>query len=62
MTNEKLRREISKSGLYQWQVADCMGISDITFCRMLRHELTGEQRQRVLDAIERAITKREGNE
>lgn len=59
MANETIRREISKAGLYQWMIADCMGISEITFSRLLRHELTEDQLQRVRDAIEQAIIKRE---
>ena len=62
MTNEAIRREISRAGLCQWKVADCMGISEITFSRMLRHELTAEQRQRVLEAVDRAKAEREGKE
>ena len=59
MANEKIRREINKAGLFQWMVADCLGISEITFSRMLRHELTDDQQQRVLNAIEQAKANKE---
>ncbi len=60
MTNEAIRREINRAGLHQWMVAEAYGISEGGFCRLLRHELSEEEKQRVLDAIERAKAIREG--
>ena len=59
MANEPLRREMKRAGVYQWMVADCIGISEITFSRWLRYELDDERRQRVLAAIEQAKANRD---
>ncbi len=59
MANEKIRQEINRAGLCQWMVADCMGISEITFSRMLRHELSETQTAKVMAAIEQAKQNRE---
>lgn len=54
MTNTQIRAAIAAAGLKQWHVAERLGITESKFSRMLRHELTEEQRQQVLEAIEQA--------
>lgn len=51
--NAEVRNKMTGSGLHQWQVADQIGISEGTLTRWLRTELTGERREKVLDAIDR---------
>ncbi|MBQ3286596.1 MAG: hypothetical protein IJH45_01440 [Firmicutes bacterium] len=60
MTNKQIREAIAAAGLKQWEVAEAYGIHEGNFCRLLRHELTEDQRQQVMDAIEQAKAKREG--
>lgn len=52
--NIEIREKIKAAGLYMWQVADALGIQDSNFSRMLRKELSGKDRTRVLAAIEKA--------
>lgn len=52
MTNETLRLSIMRNGLKHWEIADYIGISEFTFCRWLRRELTGEKLKLVESAIE----------
>ena len=52
MCNKDLRDSIKKAGVKYWQIADAMGISPDTFTRRMRHELTPEKKEAVLDAIE----------
>lgn len=59
MTNEDLRKIVQVSGLKWWQVADAAGISSYTLSTWLRHELEGEKKQRVTDAIEKCIEEKE---
>lgn len=59
MTNEQIRATIVAAGLKQWQAAEKLGMTESSFSRFLRHELTEDQSQRVLEAIELAKTKRE---
>ncbi len=54
MANTQIREAIQKAGLKQWEVADAYGINEGNFCRLLRHELTDDRRQRVEAAIEKA--------
>lgn len=50
--NKDLRAEIVKRGLFYWQVAARLGISDTTFSRMLRSELSPERKARILEMID----------
>lgn len=54
MSNSDIRERIKSAGIYQWQLADQMNISETTLCRMLRKELPDDKREKVLEAIERA--------
>ena len=49
--NIEIRQEISNRRLKYYEVADALGIHAESLSRMLRKELDGEQKQRVLDAI-----------
>ena len=51
MCNERIRREMKRSGIYCWQVADALNIAESTFYRMMRHELPEKRRSEVLAAI-----------
>ncbi len=48
-----LKQKIKDAGLYLWQVADEIGICEMTLIRWLRKEPTEEQKQRIFSAIER---------
>jgi ribosome-binding protein aMBF1 (putative translation factor) len=41
--NQNIRKAIEKANLKYWQVADEIGISDTTFSKWLRHDLTGKR-------------------
>ena len=51
--NAEIRETAKCSGIKLWQVAEEIGMSDAAFSRKLRHELEGEERERVLNAISR---------
>jgi len=51
MCNAELREKIKKSGLYQWEIADKLGCSEMTLIRWLRKELPEETKQRILSII-----------
>ena len=53
MLNDAIKQKIAGAGLKQWQIADALNVNEGTLCRWLRHELTEDQRARILDAIER---------
>lgn len=51
--NEVIKTKIKKAGLYQWQVAEEVGISEPQFIRWLRMELPVEKEQMIYKAIEK---------
>ena len=53
MNNTAIRERIKGAGVFQWQGADQMNISETTLCRMLRKELPDDKREKILEAIEK---------
>ena len=51
MANEKLREQIKKMGIPHWKIAEKIGISEFTFCRWLRRDLSENLKSKVLQAI-----------
>ncbi|MCI3028550.1 hypothetical protein LMF32_05475 [Desemzia sp. C1] len=52
--NQEIRTLMKEKGVYQWEVALKMGVTDVSFSRWLRVPLTEEKRQMVVKAIEKA--------
>lgn len=50
-SNQRVREAANESGVKLWQVADALGITDSTFSRKLRHELTQAEQERILRII-----------
>ena len=51
MENMEIRIEMTRHGLKQWKVANLLGVSESVFSRMLRKELSEEEKERILKAI-----------
>lgn len=51
MKNKEIKFAIMEKGLKQWQVAKALGVSESTFYRMLRNELSEDEKKTVLEAI-----------
>ena len=49
--NDTIKRKIKESRIMQYEIAAKIGISEYTFCRWFRKELTAEQQKRILAAI-----------
>ena len=56
--NKMIRDAIRKAGIPHWRVAEAIGIHPSTFSIRLRHELPEEERETVLDAIDRLCAMR----
>lgn len=52
MANQEIRQAATVSGVRLWQIAERLGIADCNFSRKLRHELSPEERDRVLNIIQ----------
>ena len=51
MCNEDLREEIRIANVRQWEVADAIGISEMTMVKWLRKELSEDTKAMVRDGI-----------
>ena len=54
MCNEDLRKEFKIANVRQWEVADAIGISEITMVKWLRKELDAEKKALVREGIAKA--------
>ncbi len=52
MSNKDIERLLKQEQIYKWEVAEKLGLHETTFCRWWRKELSQEQVQRVLSAVE----------
>lgn len=52
MHNETIRDTARERGVMLWQIADRLGMNDGNFSRKLRHELTEEERNKILRIID----------
>ncbi len=51
MENAKIRKAIKDANVFQWQVADKLGVSEQTLIRWLRKEVSSEKSEKILSAI-----------
>lgn len=54
MQNKEIRVAIRQSGLYNWQVASMIPLSDGNFSKWLRLEMDEDKKAQVFAAIEKA--------
>lgn len=57
--NSDVREAIKKGGLYQWEIAEKYGCSEVTFIRKLRRELPDTEKQKIYAIIEELVKERE---
>lgn len=50
--NLAIRKKAKERGIYLWQVADRLGIHDTEFSKMMRYELSGEEKAKIAAIIE----------
>jgi hypothetical protein len=60
MKNKDIRIKAIERGVYFWQVASKLGISPESMSRMLRREPDGEQKEKVMQAIDAAAKELNG--
>lgn len=59
MTNFELKQKIKKSGFTLWQVAEQIGISEMSLIRWLRSERDTRNQDKVIKALDELITGKE---
>ena len=52
MKNNEIKIAIKEARLFQWQIAEIMGITECSFSRKMRHELSEEEIKLIFEAIE----------
>lgn len=50
--NMEIRRKLKETKVMQWQVADKLGVSEMTLVRKLRYELPEEEKQKIFSVID----------
>lgn len=58
MANEPIKATAKQAGVFLWEIAEQLQISDSSFSRKLRRELSDGERERVLSAIESIKSKK----
>ena len=53
MTNTEIRRAAGGAGVKLWELAEALGVADATLSRKLRHELPEDEKQKILEIIDR---------
>ena len=51
--NIEVRSAAASAGVKLWQIADAIGVNDGNFSRKLRKEFTPEEKERILEIIDR---------
>ena len=60
MCNKEIREAAKKAGVHLWQVAEACGINDGNFSRKLRQELPQEEKEKILEIIDRLAREKQG--
>lgn len=53
MKNLEIRTAYMQAGVKQWQLAEALGLSETHFSRKLRKELPQEEKEKILETIDR---------
>lgn len=56
--NKEIRQTAKEKGVYFWQIAVELGVSEATITRALRVELSNEKKNEILNAINRIANKK----
>lgn len=57
-TNESCRRHAKNNGVYLWQVADRLGISESALTKKIRHEFSDKDREAFINAVDQIVKER----
>ena len=51
MANRDIRLAAAGAGVRMWEIAERLGMLDCNFSRKLRHELSAEEKERILEIV-----------
>lgn len=58
MYNSDIRNKAKKYGVCLWQIAEKLNLTDSTFSRKLRKELSQEEKQKIFGIIDSIVAER----
>lgn len=61
MKNVEIKNKLKQAKIFQWQLADKLVISEMSLVRKLRYELSEEEKQKILTAIDELVTEKNNN-
>lgn len=50
-TNERIRKALKDNNMCLWQLADALGISEPSMTRKMRHELSEQEQNSIIELI-----------
>lgn len=60
MYNREIREAAKRADVHLWQVAEVYGVNDGNFSRKLRKELPWEEKEKILEIIDRLAQEKQG--
>lgn len=57
--NKEIRVAMALADIKQWELAEAIGVSEVTICRWLRVELDEDKKEAILDVIKRMVAESE---
>ena len=60
MKNNDIKEAAKRAGVRLWQVAEVYGMNDGNFSRKLRKELPHEEKEKILEIIDRLAQEQQG--
>lgn len=58
MRNKEIRDYIKSKGIPLWRVAECLGITDSSFSRMLRYEISEDKKTQIKEITDKLAAER----
>ena len=58
-SNKDIRAAAAAAGVFLWQIAEAIGVTDGTFSRKLRRELSDDEKAAILQVIQNLSTSSE---
>lgn len=59
MSNKNIREYAKEKGVYLWQIANAMGISEPTMTRRMRSELSEQEQANIMSIIQKLSEQKE---
>lgn len=59
-TNEELRRKMKETGVTFWQIADVIGVCEMTISRRFRKELSENEKSEMNSIIDKLAAQKNG--